>query len=272
MARTGFKSTYAIAARIDFSLKSAWQPKRPSQKRPVTLSSALALRAIGSLNDFISLRGNKVELSRTANQMRGFAADYGVCFPKKISMLLQGITEDLAKEQCGLSPVARVSVAELMEHIKLLTTRIDALMLQATELDNFQPAFKRLQTIPGIGPVISCTLMAAIGNGHQFDRGRSVAAWLGLVPRQNGSGGTTKLLGITKNGNRELRTLLIHGARTVLAHAKKHKDDKMGKWLMGLEARRGKNRAAVAYANKLARIAWSVIRTEKPFDLARAFR
>ena len=118
-------------------------------------------------------------------------------------------------------------------------------MLQATELAKLQPAFRRLQTIPGIGPVISCTLMAAIGNGHPFDRGRSVAAWLGLVPRQNGSGGTTKLLGITKNGNRELRTLLIHGARTVLAHAKKHKDDKMGKWLLGLEASRGKNRAAV---------------------------
>ena len=212
------------------------------------------------------------ERTRTANQMRSFAAEYGLCFPKKISMLLQGITDALAKDRCGLSPVARVSIAELMEHIKLLTTRIDALMLQATELAKLQPAFMRLQTIPGIGPVISCTLMAAIGNGHQFDRGRSVAAWLGLVPRQNGSGGTTKLLGITKNGNRELRTLLIHGARTVLAHAKKHKDDKMGKWLLGLEARRGKNRAAVAYANKLARIAWSVIRTEKPFDLARAFR
>ena len=127
------------------------------------------------------------ERTRTANQMRGFAAEYGVCFPTKISMLLQGITEALAKEQCGLSPVVRVSVAELMEHIKLLTTRIDALMRQATELAKLQPAFKRLQTIPGIGPVITCTLMAAIGNGHQFDRGRSVAAWLGLVPRTIGT-------------------------------------------------------------------------------------
>ena len=88
-----------------------------------------------------------------------------------------------------------------MEHIKLLTTRIDALMLQATELAKLQPTFRHLQSISGIGPVISCTLMAAVGNGHQFDRGRSVAAWLGLVPRQNGSGGTTKLLGITKKGN-----------------------------------------------------------------------
>lgn len=211
------------------------------------------------------------ERTRTANQMRSFAAEYGLCFPKKISALVQGLTDALTNEQCGLSPVARVSVAELMEHIKLLTKRVELLMLQATELAQLQPTFKRLQTIPGIGPVISCTLMAAIGSGHQFDRGRSVSAWLGLVPRQNGSGGTTKLLGITKNGNRELRTLLIHGARTVLSHAKKH-DDKMSKWLLGLEARRGRNRATVAYANKLARIAWSVIRTEKPFDLARAFR
>jgi transposase len=211
------------------------------------------------------------ERTRTANQMRSFAAEYGLCFPKKIGVLLQGITDALANDHCGLSPVARSSVAELMEHITLLTKRIDTLMLQATELAKLQPTFMRLQTIPGIGPVISCTLMAAIGNGHQFDRGRSVSAWLGLVPRQNGSGGTTKLMGITKNGNRELRTLLIHGARTVVSHAKKY-DNKMGKWLQGLEARRGKNRTAVAYANKLARIAWSVIRTEKPFNLTQAFR
>ena len=211
------------------------------------------------------------ERTRCANQMRGFAAEYGLCFPKKISALLQGIADAFAKDHSGLSPVARVSIAELVEHIKLLTKRIDALMLQATELAKSQPTFKRLQSIPGIGPVISCTLMAAIGNGHQFDRSRSVASWLGLVPRQNGSGGTTRLLGITKNGNRELRTLLIHGARTVLSHAEKY-DNKMGKWLVSLAARRGKNRAAVAYANKLARIAWSVIRTEKPFELARAFK
>jgi transposase len=211
------------------------------------------------------------ERTRTANQMRSFAAEYGLCFPKKIGALLKGISDALANEHSALSPLARASIAELMEHIALLTKRIDALLLQATELAKSQPAFARLQTIPGIGPVISCTLMAAIGNGHQFDRGRSVASWLGLVPRQNGSGGTTKLLGITKNGNRELRTLLIHGARTVVSHAKKY-DNKMGKWLQGLEARRGKNRATVAYANKLARIAWSVIRTEKPFDMARAFR
>ena len=118
------------------------------------------------------------ERTRTANQMRSFAAEYGLCFPKKIGALLQGITDALAKEHCGLSPIARVSISELMEHIRLLTQRSDALLRQATELAKQQPAFARLQTIPGIGPVISCTLMAAIGNGHQFDRGRSVASWL----------------------------------------------------------------------------------------------
>jgi transposase len=212
------------------------------------------------------------ERTRTANQMRSFASEYGLCFPKNIRALLKGITDALANEHHALSPIARNCLAELMDHVKLLTKRIEALLQQATELAKQQPAFARLQTIPGIGPVVSCTLMAAIGSGHQFDRGRSVASWLGLVPRQNGSGGTTKLLGITKNGNRELRTLLIHGARTVVSHAKKHPNTQMGKWLLGLEQRRGRNRATVAYANKLARVAWSVIRTEQDFDMARAFR
>jgi transposase len=113
--------------------------------------------------------------------------------------------------------------------------------------------------------------MAAVGNGHQFDRGRSVAAWLGLVPRQNGSGGHTKLQGITKNGDRTLRALLIHGARAVLIHAAK-KDNAMNRWLLGLEQRRGRNRTVVALANKLARIAWRVLRFEEPFAMARAFK
>jgi transposase len=112
----------------------------------------------------------------------------------------------------------------------------------------------------GIGPLSATALVAALGNGHDFHDGRQVAAWLGLVPRQHSSGGTTRLGGITKGGNSYVRRLLIHGARSVISHVR-DKPDAKSAWIRQLVARIGVNKACVAVANKMARVAWALLHT-----------
>jgi transposase len=121
-----------------------------------------------------------------------------------------------------------------------------------------------LLSIPGIGPLIASALTAAIGRGESFAKARDLAAWLGLVPRQSTTGGKPKLLGISKRGNKYLRKLLIHGARAALSHLAQ-KDTALGRWAKSLLARVHKNVAVVALANKLARIAWAVLRRREKF-------
>ncbi len=113
--------------------------------------------------------------------------------------------------------------------------------------------------------------IAAIGNGHRFQCGRQVSAWLGLVPRQYGTGGRIQLRGVTKNGDRYLRTLLIHGARAVMSRGLKN-NPPLAHWVQPIIERQGFNKAVVALANKLARISWVVLTTGEPFDRKRAFR
>jgi len=120
-------------------------------------------------------------------------------------------------------------------------------------------------TIPGIGALNATAIIAAIGSGQAFEWGRDFAAWLGLVPKQATTGGKPRLLGITKRGNAYIRKNLIHGARAALPVLIKM-DTTLGRWLKGLVDRTHKNRAIVALANKLARIAWAVLRTGQPFN------
>ncbi len=119
----------------------------------------------------------------------------------------------------------------------------------------------------GIGPVIATALVAAVGTATEFANGRHMAAWLGLVPRQCSSGGKERLLGISKRGDRYLRTLLIHGARATV-HRARRKTDARSRWIMSLEQRRGKNIATVAIANKNARIAWALLTSEAEYRKA----
>ena len=116
---------------------------------------------------------------------------------------------------------------------------------------------KRLMTIPGVGPIAATALLAAIGNGRQFRKARDLAAWLGLVPRQSSTGGKTTLLGISKRGNPYVRRLIIHRARSCVAHLNRQRD-KLGGWI-DLEATMHRNKVIVAMANKIARIAWAVL-------------
>jgi transposase len=118
--------------------------------------------------------------------------------------------------------------------------------------------------------VVATVLLSSIGNARHFDNGRQMSAWVGLVPRHTGTGGVTRILGITKNGDRELRTMLIHGARAVVRWADR-RDDALGRWIRQLKERRGANRAAVALANKMIRIAWAVVARGERFNLNKAF-
>ena len=123
---------------------------------------------------------------------------------------------------------------------------------------------RRLATIPGFGALVASALVAAVGRAEAFDRGRDLSAWLGIVPRQFTTGGKPKLLGISKRGNRYLRRQLIHGARAALPYVAE-RDTPLGRWVKALLGRAQRNVAIVAFANKLARIAWAVLRRGERF-------
>ena len=133
------------------------------------------------------------------------------------------------------------------------------------EIARQTPACRRLQAIPGVGPLTATALAATVGSAAEFRNGRELAAWLGLVPRQRTTGGKPTLLGISKRGDRHLRTLMIHGARAALRTAAK-RDDRRSRWALELQGRRGANVAAVALANKNARTAWALLAGEADFD------
>jgi transposase len=141
---------------------------------------------------------------------------------------------------------------------KDLEQQLAVLNLEVEQIASSDAACRRLRKIPGIGPLIATAIVAAIGNGAAFHKGREFAAWMGLVPRQHSTGGKAKLLGISKRGNPYLRKILIHGARSVVLNSKRDQVQ-MGPWMTALGARAPRNVLVVAVANKLARIAWAVL-------------
>ena len=146
--------------------------------------------------------------------------------------------------------------------------RIEALNAEFVNLARTDDSTRRLTSIPGIGVLNATALVAAVGDGSSFNRARDLGAWLGLVPRQHTTGGKPRLLGISKRGNTYLRTLLIHGARAALPVLSQN-NTPLGHWLKAM-IERGVHRNAiiVALANKLARVAWAVLRKKKSFELA----
>ena len=148
-----------------------------------------------------------------------------------------------------------------------LDNRIEKLEIKFETIATNSKDCQLLLTIPGVGLLSATALLAAIGDISAFKNGRELAAWLGLVPRQHSTGGTPTLLGISKRGDTYLRTLLIHGGRTVVRVADKH-DDRRNQWIKELDKRRGKNISAVAVANKNARIAWAVLSKKEPYKAA----
>lgn len=204
------------------------------------------------------------ERTALANQVRGFLREFGITVGEGIRVLrrlLPQILEDACNE---LSASGRSLLWQLREELVLLDERVELMdaRLRAQALGDER--CRRLQSVPGIGPLTATALVSAIGDIGSFGSGRHLAAWLGLVPKQHSTGGKPRLLGISKRGDRYLRTLLIHGARAALRGAM-HRDDRCSRWVLALEKRRGRNVAIVALANKMARMAWAMWTTEQDY-------
>jgi transposase len=197
---------------------------------------------------------------RTAliNQIRGFLLERGITFAKGPTHLRKHMPAILEDAEQNLTPRMRNLLAQIWQEWKQLEIDVESITEQIERISNEDEGCKRLRQVPGIGPLVSTAMVAAVGNGAAFRKGREFAAWLGLVPRQYSTGGKATLYGISKRGNVYLRRMFIHGARAVLLRVK-HDTGGFGRWVHELEARAPRNKVIVAIANKLARIAWSVL-------------
>lgn len=194
-----------------------------------------------------------------ANQIRGLVAEYGLVAPRELVQLRRAVPRWLEDEANGLTSTFRRLLRALRDDLAALDERVSELDREIEHLAQADPAAKRLMQLRGVGPMIATALVATVGNAQQFANGRQMSAALGLTPRQHSSGGKERLLGISKRGDAYLRTLLIHGARSVIRTART-KNDRLSQWVTHLAARRHPNLAAAALANKTTRIAWAMLR------------
>jgi transposase len=200
-----------------------------------------------------------------ANQLRGLLAEYGIVIPQGIGYIAKRLPEILEDGENELPGAFRQLLQRLGDHLKQLDRQVTELEVQIRNWHRESDASKKLEQIPGIGPITASALVASIGDAKSFQSGRQLAAWLGLVPRQHSTGGKQILLGISKRGDTYLRMLLIHGARAVIRVAER-RAGYAGSWLARLLARRNQNVAAVALANKNARIVWALLTQERDYD------
>jgi transposase len=198
-----------------------------------------------------------------ANQIRGLLSEFGLIVPQGIGHIAKRVPVLLEEANDTLPLPFRELVLRLLEHLKDLDRQVGEMEVQIQAWHRANALSRKLEGIPGIGPITASALVASIGDAKNFANGRQLAAWLGLVPKQHSTGGKTNLLGISKRGDTYLRTLLIHGARAVIRHAER-KPDGQG-WLHKLIGRRNKNVAAVALANKNARIVWALLAHNREF-------
>jgi transposase len=214
---------------------------------------------------------DRLVAERTAliNQLRGFLLERGIAVPQGRRKLELQLAAMLAEGEVPLSPRVRQLVDDMRAQWAELDRRIEAFDDEFAARAKEDERARRLATIPGIGVMNATALVAAVGNGATFARGRDLAAWLGLVPKQRTTGGKPRLVGISKRGNVYLRKLLIHGARAVMPTLAASTTP-LGAWLRGLLARAHRNTAVVALANKLARIAWAVLRSGRGFEAGAA--
>ena len=220
---------------------------------PIKTDEQLDLQALHRVRERWVMRRTAV-----VNQIRSLLLERGLTMPKgrsQVDALLPRILEDA---ELNLSGPFRVLLAQLQVELNQLTERIEQMdtVIQQTAREN--EACQRLTEIPGIGPVTATALVAAVGNGSTFQKGRNLAAWMGIVPGEYTTGGKQKLLGISKRGNKYLRTLFIQGARSVVQQRHKQAPG-LSDWLAQLLGRAHQNVVIVALANKLVRMAWAVL-------------
>src|SRR5271170_6125097 len=226
---------------------------------PIKTDDQLDLQALHRVRDRLIARRTSV-----INQLRAFLLERGMTFAKTPAKLKLAMPEILENADANLTPRMRNLVSLLWNEWKDLEQQIVALNVEVEQIASSDPACQRLRQIPGIGPLVATAIVAAIGNGSAFRKGREFSAWLGLDPRQHSTGGKARLYGISKRGNCYLRKILVHGARAVVLRSKRDRIA-MGAWLTALEMRAPRNVLIIAMANKLARIAWAVLATGQDY-------
>jgi transposase len=204
------------------------------------------------------------ERTAQSNQIRGLLHEYGIVIPQGINHVIGEVPLILKDENSNLTSCGKELFLDLYMELRNISFKIDEYDKKIDALCESNPICKLLCKLPGIGALTATAVAAFVGNITVFKNGRELSAYLGLVPKQNSSGGKTKLLGISKRGDRYLRCLLIHGARSVLFRAKSS-STKRANWLNELKLRRGFNRAVIALANKNARLIWAVMTKGESF-------
>jgi len=255
------------------------QPYVKAQKTDDRDAEAIAEAATRPTMRFVSLKSEaqldlqvlhrareRLVLARTAliNQLRAVLLERGIVLPKGRLLLMRRLRE-IGMDGLAVSDRTRRLIGDLCEEAAALDKRVRAYDDEFAALTRTDEQARRLSSIPGVGVINATALLAAVGDASAFAKGRDLAAWLGLTPRQHSTGGKTKMLGISKRGNRYLRKQLIHGARAAMPHLAA-KPTKIGAWLQQLLARSHPNVVVVALAAKLARIVWAVLRRQTSFD------
>lgn len=204
-----------------------------------------------------------------ANEIRGFLGEYGIVMRTGIRFLIKALPELIADDSNKLTPLMRELITELSQELRELTEKISNYNERIEKVRQGNPVAKRLSSIPGVGPIAATAIVAHVSDPNLFKNGREFAAYLGLVPKQRSSGGKQKILGISKRGDKYIRTMLVHGARVAVTRNESvQKSPKIRKWVENIKERRGFNKATVALANKNARMAWAVMVKGEDFKWA----
>jgi transposase len=237
---------------------------RNEQIRPVPIKT-VTQQVIATLHRLRS--GWLADRVRSINTLRGLLRELGFFIPEGRQHVLPEAWEIIQDHHRGLPEALKSSLAALCEEIASLSTRIEDVEAQLEALARQIPVVARLRSVPGIGLLSATALYAFIGDPSRFPSGRHMASFVGLTPREYSSGLRRRLGGISKRGDAYLRMLLIHGARSVLYHAKRMKNrDRLRSWALRLEHKLGHNKAAAALANKLARITWAICTNQRDFE------
>ncbi|WMN86240.1 IS110 family transposase [Vibrio parahaemolyticus] len=204
---------------------------------------------------------------RTAlmNRIRALLSEFGLIISVGRSSLMKQVPLMLEDAENELPHLARTVIADAYHHLEALNQRIADTEQVFDAFAKVSDNVQRIMKVRGIGPQTATAILASIGNGAQFDKSRDFSAWLGLVPKQYSTGGKPRLGRITKHGDKYLRTLLVHGARTVMANLG-DKQDRLSQWCRSILERRGMNRAIVALAAKNARIIWSLLHNQTEYE------
>ncbi len=199
------------------------------------------------------------------NQARGLLSEYGVVAPQGHAAFTRMLRASSDPENGVLSPMFKAQLCSFADDYHYQSSRINEITKKLSVIAQHHPLCRLLLSIPGIGPINATAIYSAIGNGSQFKNGREFAVWLGLTPRQASSGDKFTSGGITKRGNRYLRKQLVHGARAVISRSK-NKSDQLNRWVNQLVARRGKAKASVALAARLARLSWVLLQKQEAYQ------